>query len=99
MIRSDNFVLIQGWMVTDLKLKGLDLMVFAIIYSFSQDPDQMFTGTVSYLQEWTNASNAGIRKCLNRLIDQQLIMKFVDDRDRVIKVSYCYNYRKIKRPL
>ena len=36
-IKRSNFVIIQGWMITDLKLKGNQLMIFAAIYGFSQD--------------------------------------------------------------
>lgn len=96
MIRPDNFIVIQGWMITDLNLKGLDLLIFAIIYSFSQGDDNYFTGTIGFLQEWTNASNFGVRKSLNKLVDDGFILKFVDDSSKVRKVSYCYNYRKIR---
>lgn len=91
MIKSDSFVLIQGWMVSDLKLKGLDLLIFAIVYSFSQDPLSSFTGSISYLMEWTNASSLGVRKSLKSLLDQGLITKEVLNVNGVRRCSYQYN--------
>lgn len=33
-VREDNYFAVQGWMVTELKLKGNALMLYAIIYGF-----------------------------------------------------------------
>ena len=35
-MNADNYINIQGWMRTDLDLKGNELLVYAIIYGFSQ---------------------------------------------------------------
>ena len=34
-VREDNYFAVQGWMVTELKLKGNALMLYAIIYGFT----------------------------------------------------------------
>jgi hypothetical protein len=44
-INRESFITIQGWMVTDLELTGKDLMVYAIIYGFSQNESGKFTGS------------------------------------------------------
>ena len=86
MLNPDSYLVIQSWMVTDLKLKGLDLMLYAIIYGFSQDGQSSFSGSLSYLMEWTNSSNLGVRKSLNHLIDLGLI----DKEEYFVKgVKYC----------
>lgn len=90
MIRSDSFVIIQGWMLSDLNLKGLDLLVYAIIYSFSKDGSE-FSGSLSYLTEWTNSSNFGVRKSLQNLIDRGLIVKEVTYKNGVRKCSYYHS--------
>ena len=71
----ENFITIQGFMVTDLHLKGNDLLIYAIIYGFSQTQNQLFTGSLSYLVEWTNSTKRGVQKNLNSLIDKGLIIK------------------------
>lgn len=91
MIKSESFVIIQGWMVTDLKLKGLDLLIYAIIYSYSQDFESSFTGSLSLLMEWTNASNFGVRKSLDSLLKQDLIYKDVFIKNGVRRCSYSYS--------
>lgn len=79
-IKRSNFVIIQGWMVTDLKLKGNQLMIFAAIYGFSQDGESEFTGSISYLREWLGgASKNTVTKALNELISQGFIIKRQED--------------------
>lgn len=36
-IRDSNYVVIQGWMITRLGLKGNELMIYAVIYGFTQN--------------------------------------------------------------
>ena len=37
MVKNENYLVIQGWMITELKLKGNELLIYAIIYGFSQN--------------------------------------------------------------
>lgn len=74
-VNSDSYILIQGWMVNELKLKGNELMIFAIIHSFSQDNAGEFTGGLQYLADWTNSTKRGCMKNLKVLIDKGLIIK------------------------
>ena len=76
MLKNTNYVTIQGWMRKELGLKGNELLVFAIIYGFSQlEDEQVFSGTIRYLAEWTGATKEGIRKNLNSLVSKELIHK------------------------
>ena len=74
-MNNNNFITIQGWMVNELNLKGNDLLVYAIIYGFSQTEGQYFTGSLKYLEEWTNSTKQGIQKNLKNLLDRKLIYK------------------------
>ena len=74
-IKDKNYVAIQGWMVNNLKLTGNDLIIYAIIYGFTQDEEQWFEGSRSYLSGWCNSTKRGIQKNLNRLVEIQLILK------------------------
>lgn len=73
-------------MRTELDLKGNDLLVYAIIYGFSQDDESKFTGSLQYLADWCGATKSGIQKNLKNLIDRGLIKK-----DEYLKngVKYC----------
>lgn len=74
-ITSENYCTIQGWMVTDLELKGNSLIIYAIINGFSQTEDQAYKGSLQYLADWTNSTKRGVIKTLNGLIDRGLIEK------------------------
>ena len=53
MVKPDNYILVYGWMVTELGLKGNELFLYAIIYGFSQDGETEFSGSLRYMQELT----------------------------------------------
>ena len=72
-IKNENYITIQGWMRTVLNLSGNDLLVYAIIYQFSQDGDNKFTGSLQYLADWCGATKQGIVKNLKNLTNRGLI--------------------------
>jgi len=74
-VKRENYITIQGWMVTDLGLKGNNLLVYAIIYGFSQEEGHRFTGSLQYLADWTNSTRRGVLKSLQALINAGLIEK------------------------
>ena len=55
-IKNGNFIIIQGWMITELHLSGNELLIYAAIFGFSQDGKSNFEGSRQYLAEWCNAS-------------------------------------------
>lgn len=89
-VRKDNYVVIQGWMLTDLQLKGNELLVYAIIYGFSQTGDgQRYTGSLQYLADWTNSTKQGVMKNLKSLTEKGLLEKS----ERIINgVKFCEYY-------
>lgn len=74
-MNRESFITVQGWMVTDLHLKGNDLLIYAIIYGFSQDERQKFSGSLQYLADWTNSTKQGVIKNLKSLLDRGYIEK------------------------
>ena len=74
-MKNTQYINIQGWMINELKLKSNDLLVYAIIYGFSQDGESKFNGSLSYLKEATNSSRATIIRTLKTLECKGLIMK------------------------
>ena len=66
-IKDRNYITIQAWMRTELGLKGNDLLVYAIIYGFSQVENQRFNGSLQYLADWCGATKSGIQKNLKNL--------------------------------
>lgn len=75
-MKQESYLNIQGWMVTDLHLTGVKLLIYAIIYGFSQDGKSDFHGSISYLQEWTGSCENTVRKYLSELVKEGLIKAF-----------------------
>jgi predicted transcriptional regulator len=87
-------------MVTDLNLSGNDLMVYAIIYGFSQDGESRFTGSLQYLADWCNATKAGIQKNLKNLVEAGLITKHESFKNNIKFCEYsCIPYNKVAHPM
>ncbi len=85
-VRQSNYITILGWMVSDLKLRGNALLTYAIIYGFSQNGDDSYTGSRQYLAEWTNSTVQNVSRCLKKLLEDGLIIK----KENVINgVKFC----------
>lgn len=85
-VKNENYIVIQGFMVKELKLKGNELLVYSIIYGFSQTENQRFTGGLQYLADWTNSTKQGVIKNLKSLVEKGYIIK----EDKIINgVKFC----------
>ena len=82
---------IQNWMVTELGLKGSEIIIYAIIFEASHDGSTMFTGSAKYLADWTNTTKQSVFKVLKSLTDRKLIIRHEETRNNVLFVSYSYN--------
>lgn len=87
-MKSENYITIQGWMRNELNLKGNDLLVYAVIYGFSQDGNNEFTGSLQYLADWCGATKQGIQKNLKNLIDLGFIKKRVFEKNGLKFCAY-----------
>jgi len=74
-VNNENHITIHGWMINELKLKGAELMIYAIIYGFSQDGQSKFTGSLQYLADWTNSTKQNCMNHLKALMEKNLIEK------------------------
>lgn len=88
-VKDKNYITIQGFMLTDLKLKGNELIVYACIYGFSQAENQVFNGSLQYLAEWTNSSKQSVMKCLKSLEEKGFIVK---KENYINGVKFCEYY-------
>lgn len=74
-VKNENFIVIQGYMINELNLKGNELLIYAIINGFSQTENQAFTGSLQYLADWTNSTKQGVIKNLKSLVEKNYIVK------------------------
>lgn len=91
-IRDSNFITILAPMITRLKLKGNELLVFALIHGFSQDGESRFKGSLKYLIEWTGLDKTTVIKILKSLVEKQYINKFEYEKNKVRYCEYTTNY-------
>lgn len=90
-IRNSNYLLIEGWMINELKLSGNELLIYAIIYGFSQDGVSSFQGSRQYLASFINASSLRtVDNTLKNLISKKLLVKSTEPIQctKQVKVSY-----------
>lgn len=74
-MKNEGYINIQGWMINELKLKGNELLLYALIYGFSQDGKSQYRGSISYIQNALKISNRNVIDNINKLIDKKLIEK------------------------
>lgn len=85
---KNSYITIQSWMITELNLSGNDLLVYAILFGFSQDKESCFEGNLQYLADWCNCTKRGIYKNIDNLINLNLIEKTDDGKYRT-KFTNC----------
>lgn len=85
-MKENTYIVIQSWMISELDLKGNDLLIYATIYGFSQDGESRFTGSLQYLADWCNSTKAGVQKNLKNLVAGGYIKKYEYFKNNV---KYC----------
>jgi hypothetical protein len=96
MIKTENFITIQGWM-TQLDIKGNELIAYALIYGFSQDGESYFQGTSSYISEWLGVSKVATLDILKRLVEKKYIIKQSETKNNVTYCNYKFNQEVVKK--
>ena len=85
-MRKDGYVVVQPWMVTDYNLNGNKLLIYALIWGFSQDEQSCFYGSVSYIVEYFKLSKRAVLNLLAELEKdphrRQTLMRIMHDEKR-----------------
>lgn len=87
-IRSDNHVCLNGWMINELDLSGSELIVYAVIWGFTQDGNQWCTASQAYIARWANISTRGLRKVLDKLEEKGLLIKETNTCKKGLECKY-----------
>ena len=86
-----NFFVTQYWMISVLKLKGLKLRIYSIIYGFSQGGEGEYNGSIGYLSKFTGACYKSVWTALNELEKEDLIEK-----ESVNRITGASNVYRVK---
>ena len=74
-LNDENYILIQGWMRTEMGLSGAALMVYATIYGFSQTGNCYYSGSIDYLAEWAGVQRRQVMRILKEFTEAGYIEK------------------------
>lgn len=88
-----NYITIIDFMVRDLKLRGNELIIYALIYGFSQDQYSDFHGSLSYIQDRTGLTRQTVLNVLDKLIDRRLIIKETEKKKQKCFYKTSQNFR------
>lgn len=94
-VKDTNTFVVNAWMATKLNLSGNELLLYALIYNFSQDGRSEFFGSRSYLSEFINASKRTVDGVLTSLQEKGLIKKRVQVTNGVTNNFYSVCNEKI----
>lgn len=75
-MRKDGYVVVQPWMIQDYGLKGNKLLIYALIWGFSQDEQSCFYGSTRYIMDYFTLSERAVVKLLDELVDEGLLCKW-----------------------
>lgn len=93
----DTYYVIHNWMIKELKLKGLELTVYGIVYGFNQVKGVgAFHGSLSYLEELTGYTKQNICLALKTLTEKKLILKREVIKNNIKTCSYTTNHDLLK---
>lgn len=73
--RKSPYTVVHSWMARDLKLKGTELLAFAIIYNFSMDGAGKYFGGKKFIANFTNTSERCVAYTLKELTEKKLVEK------------------------
>lgn len=96
-MKNTQYITIQGWMINELKLKGNDLIIYAIIHGFSQDGESEFKGSLKYLEKATNTSRPTVIKSLKSLHKKGFVIKTQTFLNNVNFNTYKINLQVVKK--
>lgn len=87
-MKNENYFVVTGWMRNKLKLKGKELLIYAIIYGFSQVRGTKYTGSLKYLAECIGMSRDTVIRTLKNLEEKKFIIKTQREINNVLFNEY-----------
>ena len=88
-MKKGSYLTIQDWMITDLHLKGNELLAYALIYGFSQDEQSCFYGSYQYVMKWLSIDRRSAMRILQKLEEKGLLRKWQEPVNGVMTNRYA----------
>ena len=96
LVGDKNYIQIEGWMANKLHLVGNELIIYALVYGFSQIENHTFHGSLQYICDWTSISKNSCISNLKKLVDKKLIIKNEKEINGVKFCEYSANLNSIQ---
>lgn len=96
---EETYITVKGWMSSVLKLRGNELLAFALVYGFSQDGQSEARSSISYIQKWLNCSRPTAISTINGLCKKEYIVKRQDGKSGKKRNYYRANLELISDQL
>ena len=96
LVEDKNYIQIEGWMANKLHLVGNELIIYALVYGFSQIENHTFHGSLQYICDWTNISKTSCISNLKKLVDKKLIIKNEKEINGIKFCEYSANLNSIQ---
>lgn len=87
-MNNGGYINIQGWFINNLELNGNELLLYAIIFGFSQDRISEYYGSFSYISKALKISTKTAGILLNKLMEKNYIERVSESRYRVTDFSF-----------
>lgn len=97
--REQYSFIFHSWMTTELKLTGNELLVYMVIYGYTQGRQGVFFGRANFLSQILNISDDTVYKTLQKLVDRELIEKTTPANGDKAKYWYAVNHRVLAFPV
>ncbi len=88
-IDTNSFFNVYGWMSETLRLGGTELLIFALIHSYTRSGEKGFYGNIEFIGNWFGISSPTVEAKLKSLVQKKY----------VIKIDNYYTNGYIKKPL
>ena len=75
-IENQKFFIVYDFMIKDLKLSGYELLLYALIYSYTNNTNEKcFWGSQEYVARCLGTHRQRINVCLKKLVEKGLVKK------------------------
>ena len=94
-MKKNDYILIQAQMISDLHLKGNELLVFALIHGYTKGGSNTCRASLNYIANWIQTGKSAVIKAINNLEEAGYVNRHEYLDRRVKCVEYTTNYEAL----
>ena len=94
-MKKNDYILVQAQMISDLHLKGNELLIFALIHGYTKDGRNRCRASLKYISGWVDTSKSATIKAINRLEEAGYVERHTYMEGNVQCVEYSTNYEAL----